>query len=115
MVRRELASQGFSELVHLWREAALRQPGETMRIGFAGDERVQHGAARDTQHVRDHIRELDVGRLEQLVDAVRRLDPISDEALPMPRQIAQVADGRWGDKARANKTMREALRNPRGG
>src|SRR5438132_2161626 len=62
--------------------------------GRYGDKRVQHGTARDAQHVCDHVRELDVGRLQQLVHTVGGLDPIPDEALPMSREIAQVAD-RW--------------------
>ena len=57
-----------------------------LQIGFSGDKRVQHGTARDAQHVCDHVRELDIGRFQQLVHAVGGFDPIPDEALPMSRE-----------------------------
>jgi len=50
--------------------------------------------------------------LQQLVLAVCGLDPIPDEALPMSREIAQVAD-RWRrNEARADEPMREEGREP---
>jgi hypothetical protein len=50
--------------------------------------------------------------LRQLVHAVCGLDPIPDEALPMSREIAQVAD-RWRrNEARADEPMREKVRDP---
>ena len=99
MVRRKPAAQRLRERLHLRREAALRQ---MFRIGFSGNKRVQDGTVQDAKHVCDNVRELDV-RLQQLVRAVCGLDPIPDEALPMSREIAQVAD-RWRrNEARANE------------
>ena len=50
--------------------------------------------------------------LQQLVHAVCGLDPIPDEALPVSREIAQVAD-RWRrNEARADEPMREEVRDP---
>ncbi len=83
-----------------------------LRIGFSGYQRVQHGTARDAKHIGDHVRQLDVGRLQQFMHAVGGFDPISDEALAMAREIAQVAD-RWRrNEACADKPVREKVRDP---
>src|SRR5438132_7736251 len=61
-------------------------------------------------HLRPRSR-LDIGLLQQLVHAVRGLDPIPDEALPMSREIAHVAD-RWRRDEASDEPMREEVRDP---
>lgn len=112
MVGGKAATQRLCQWFHFRDKAAPRQLCQMFRIGFSGDQRVQHGTARDAQHIGDYVRQLDVGRFQQLMHTVSGLDPIPDEALTMAREIARVPDCWRRDETSTNQAMRQQIRDP---
>jgi hypothetical protein len=62
---------------------------ETIGIGLPGHQCLQNRAAGHPVKVRDHRPELDVGRLEQFVNAIDHASSIADQALAMSRQVPE--------------------------
>jgi len=74
--------------------------GQDRRIALPRDDRLEHGPARGPEDVARHRAELDVGVLEDLVDAVGHRRVLIDERGPVPGQIAQLADRRGREHPR---------------
>ena len=93
---------------------APRQLGQRRRVVLAGDQRLDHGPARDAQHVGGDAGQLDVGVLQHLLDAVGHRGPVADQLGPLPRQVAQLADRRRRDEAGREQAVLEQLGDPLG-
>jgi hypothetical protein len=60
---------------------------------------VQHLTTRDAEHVGGDLPELDIGRLDQLLDAVGDRRMFFDQCLAVARQLSQLADLQGWDEA----------------
>ena len=75
-------------------------------------ERLEHRLARCAEHVGGDARELDVGVLEQLLQAVRLARALPHQRLAIAGQVAQLADRLGRHEARAQEPMLEQLAQP---
>jgi hypothetical protein len=71
MVGDAAAVQGLPRLRRRLPRAAPRQGREGLRVAFPGHQRPEI-ARRRAEHIRSHVAELDVGRLQDLLDPVGR-------------------------------------------
>ena len=66
--------------------------GQDLGVAFAGDQRGHHRPSGDPEDVRGHDRDLDLGVLQQLLDALLLRGPCADQVDPVPGQVAQHPD-----------------------
>src|SRR5258708_25018661 len=79
---------------------ALREVRESLRIGLAVDERLEHRAPALADDARQHAVELYVRVLEHLLDAQRVLRHLAHQLLSGPGEVTQFLDrGRGYDTA----------------
>jgi hypothetical protein len=77
-------------------QPATRQVGHLRGIRVAGDQRAQHGTARDAHDVTGDRAQLDVRVVQHLVNPIDRARTLVQERRPVTRQIPEVANGRRG-------------------
>src|SRR4051794_430950 len=84
----ERLAQGGDLLAHL----APRELRQDLSVGLAGDERVEHVAARLAEDVGRDAVELDAGVIERLMQPVDLACAFLDLGLAIAREVAQLAD-----------------------
>ncbi len=94
----EAASQRLGELSRLARQAAPGEFRQGCGIGLAGHQRIEHRPAGHAEHVGDDVAEFDIGALEQLVNPIGGLYPVTNQTLAMAGQIPQLANSAGGMK-----------------
>ena len=93
-------------------QPALREVRQPLRVGLAGDERLENRAPAGPQHVADHLRQFQIRVLQRLLDAQRVPGDLSDQLFPRPREIAEFLNRRRRHKAAPDQTMRQQVRDP---
>ena len=88
----------------------LRQ--EPFRVGLPRNPGTQQRAPARAQQVRDDAGDLDVGVLEGLLDAQRRLRHLSHQLLPGSCQVPQLLDGSGRHEAPSDQPMRQQVGQP---
>jgi hypothetical protein len=106
------ALQRLHERVALLAQRPAGQLGQPLRVGLAGDQRLQHGAAGGAQDLARDRGELDVGVLQHLLDPVDRPRALLDQAGAEAGQVAQGADRRLRDEAGPDQAVLQQLRQP---
>lgn len=112
VMARDLATQRLHDLLARGLHARGDVPNELLGVGLAGNDRGEDGAAALAHDVGEHRAELEVGVLEDLVDALHVRGALAHELLPCSGQVAQVLDARLRDEARADEAVGEQVRDP---
>ena len=93
MVFGNASAQCLAQFGVLFSGVALGQRGKPLGIGLAVDNRLEHGPATVSQHVREHAAQLEVGVFEHFLDTQAVLGDLAHELLAGAREIAQLLDG----------------------
>src|SRR3954454_24048016 len=96
----EVARQRFARGGDLLAHLPPRELRQRVRIGLAGDQRVEHVAPGLAHHVRCDAVELDAGVFERLVQPVDLAGALLDLRLAIAREVAQLADRLRAHEAR---------------
>jgi hypothetical protein len=104
--------QCLDELLAGSLEAADAQVHELFGIGLAGNQRLEDLASTGAHDVADRARELDVGVLENLLNAVGVLHDLASELLTCSREVADLLDRCWRHKAAADQPVGEQVSKP---
>lgn len=94
MMGGDVAVQGVAELGLGGLEAALAAGRQPVRVGLPGDEGLEDGAAGGAEEVAEQAGELEVGVLEDLLDALGVLGNLADELLAGAGEVAQLGASR---------------------
>ena len=86
VMRLKASFERYFERGDLGTQLAVREVGEYLGIGRAGDERVEHRAAGLAEDVRGDAVQLDAGVLQGLVQAVGLALALGDLRLAIPRK-----------------------------
>ena len=98
MVLGAVAFQRQPQFRNLRTQPPQSQLCQLLRVLLAPQQGRQHRTARLAQHVGGYCSQLDVGVLQQLVDAVDRPRVLADKLRPMSRQVPQLAHRTWRHK-----------------
>jgi hypothetical protein len=112
VVGREAPLQGVRQAGALPSQRPFRQLGQHDGIPFAADQGTQHRLARGPEDIGDHHAQLDVGGLQEFVDAIGLTGALPDQRRPIASQIPKLADGLRRNKARAQEPMLQQPGNP---
>ena len=88
----DMPLQGLAQRGDLLAHLSARELGEHVRVGLAGDQRIEHVAPGLAQDVSGDGVELDAGVFERLVQPVDLTDPFLDLRLAIAGEVAQLAD-----------------------
>ncbi len=88
--------------------------GEPIRIGLAGDQRIEDRSAADTDDVAHHLREFQIGVLERLLNPQHVASHLVNELPARAREIAQLLNRRGWNEAAADQSVRQQVGDPGG-
>ena len=104
------AVQRLFQLFAFGLQPSARQRGQLLRILLAVDDRPHHVPARLAHHVGCDRGQLDVGVLQDLVDAIDHRAALAHQAPPSARQIAQLTNRSGRNEAAPHQPVLEQLR-----
>lgn len=108
----EPAGQRLSQLGLLLPQLPSGQVGELLRVANPRHQRLQHRTPGGAEHVRGHVPQLDVGRLQHLLDSVGLAGVFLDELSPVTGQFPELSERGRRDEARAEQSVFQQLGNP---
>src|SRR5215218_3812392 len=111
---REAALERQAQGRQLRPQLALGELGQGGGVCLTLAERAQHRLAGGAEHIARDVAELDVGVLEQLLQAVGLTRALPDERLAIAGQVAQLADRFRRHEAGAHQPVLEQLAEPLG-
>jgi hypothetical protein len=91
-----------------------RQVRQLGRIGLAGDERAHDRPPAHAEDIAHHPRDLEVGDIERLLDALGVLRDLAHDLFARPGQIPYLLDCGGRHKAPPDQAMGEQIGNPLG-
>jgi hypothetical protein len=109
VVAGEAALQRLAQRGDLLAQRALGQLGEHVGVVGAGDQRVEHLAGRDAEHLGGDRGELDPGVLQGLLDPLHLASAFLDLGFAVADQVAQLTQRPRRHKARAHQPVLEQL------
>jgi hypothetical protein len=108
----ETPAQRLAQRGDLAPQHALGQLGEHIRITLADDQRGEHRAAGDPEHVGGDRAQLDPGILQHLLDALALAGVGLDEPLAVAGQVPQLSDHRRGHETASHQAVFEQFGQP---
>jgi hypothetical protein len=112
VVRTHAAGERLDQLVALGPQATLGERSQTLGVGLAGQQRLQHGPRGLAHDVGRHARQLEVRVLEHLVQPVHEPPALLDQRAARARQVPQLALRGRGHAAAAHQAMPEQVGDP---
>ncbi len=112
MMLGELSLQGALQLWDLMAQPFLGQIRQLADISLASNQRFDHLAPRHSQHVGGNRSQLDIGRLQHLLNAIGHRASLLQQLGLLARQIAQIALLTIRHKTRLQKPALQQLRDP---
>ena len=99
LLLRRLALKSFYKLDTAGPQPRVGECGQSLRIGLAGNQSLQDRTAAHPESVRDQAGDLDVGHIEDLLDALDMSVDLTHELLSCTCEFAHGIDLRRGDEA----------------
>ena len=112
MVVGHVTPQGLDERCVPLAGTAPGEIREPLGIVLTGDDGREHRPPALRQDVGEHARELDVGGLQDFVDALRVLSDLPDELLSSAGEVPQFLDPGRRHEAAADQPVGEQVRDP---
>ncbi len=112
VVRADASAQGFEQLRAAGFDADADVRDQTLGRRLTVDDRLEHRAPALAQEVADHDTQLEVGVLQELLDALGVCAALAHELLAGTGERAQLLHGSGGHEAGADQTMREQVGQP---
>ena len=101
---RETPGERLFQMRFFVAQTAFGQLRKNNRIAFSGDQRFEHRAAGDAQHIGRYGSELDVGSSQQLLDAVEQRCALANESVEVAHQLPQLPLSRRGNESGLQET-----------
>jgi hypothetical protein len=112
MVRAKASLKGLSEFGKLLAKLSSGQIRQHLRIGVAPQQRFQHLSSRHPHHIAGHRGELEVGRLQKLVQSVHFPHPLVAKRFAIAGQIPKLPDRLGRNETPLQKPMGKEIGNP---
>jgi hypothetical protein len=112
VMRADAPAQGFEQFSPAGLDAGTDARGQTLGVCLTVEDGLQHRAPALAQDVVDHDTELEVGILQNLLDALRVRAPLAYELLAGAGKRAQLLHGNKRHEAGSDKTVAQQIGQP---